>query len=169
MGLSYMMDNFYIHDLYSQQAYDNPSAMKLSPSSKAMIQSFETFRPQPYRDGNSLMIGYGHVILPSEDTLFFVNKKQALEILDKDIRIAEKCVKELISFPLDQNRFDALVSLVFSIGCRAFETSHVYKYLKQKNFMMACAYWREWVRGRNRIALAGLVKRRKKEIELFNM
>ncbi len=168
MGLSSIGDNFYIHE-YSQQTYDNQSAMKLSSSARAMIQSFESFRPQPYRDGNSRMIGYGHVILPSEDMLFFVNKKQALEILDKDICIAEACVNRLIPFPLDQNQFDALVSLVFNIGCGAFKTSHVYKYLKQKNFMIACAYWREWVRGRNRIALPSLALRRKKEIELFNM
>ena len=170
MGLSYMMDNFYIHDLYSQQAYDNQSTMKISPSAKAMIQSFEAFRPHAYKDGSGIRtIGYGHVILPSEDMLFFVNKKQALEILDKDIRIAENCVKELIPFPLDQNQFDALVSLVFNIGCGAFKTSNVYKYLKQQNFMIACAYWREWVRGRNKIALPSLALRRQKEIELFNM
>ena len=107
--------------------------------------------------------------MPSEDLLFFVNKIQALEILDKDIRIAENCIKRLISFSLDQNQFDALVSLVFNIGCGAFKTSNVYKYLKQQNFMIACAYWREWVRGRNKIALPSLALRRQKEIALFNM
>ena len=170
MGLSYIGDNFYIYDLYFQQAYDNQSAMKLSPSAKAMIQSFESFRPQPYQDGGGVrIIGYGHVILPSEDLLFFVNKKQALEMLDKDIGVAERCVQNLINFPLDQNQFDALVSLVFSIGCGAFKTSQVYQYLKQKDFIVACAYWREWIRGRNKIALVGLVKRRRQEIALFRM
>jgi len=98
--------------------------MKISEEGLSeLIKSFESIRLTPYLcPKGKLTIGYGHVILPNEN-FTEITQKEAVDLLRKDVSIAEECVNSFIKAPLMQYQFDALVSLCFNIGCNAFKKS----------------------------------------------
>ena len=141
--------------------------MTTSPKGMNLIKQMEGFRSKAYQDGSGIMtIGYGHALLPLE-RLDSITQAQAESLLRQDLEHAEQCVHTLIPYPLSENQFDALVSLIFNIGCPAFKQSHIYVKLKNKDFSGAVQYWRRWVHAGNGRRLLGLAYRRKQEISLF--
>lgn len=149
----------------------NAGYIETSSQGIAMIKQFEAFRAYPYKDSNGIRtIGYGHAITSVENKrINYVTKREAEELLRGDVTSAEQCIHQLISFSLTQNQFDALVSFVFNIGCPNFRNSHVYLYLKGKDFKNAVLYWKKWAYGNNGMLLGGLVRRRSQEVQLFNI
>ena len=92
----------------------------------ALIQRFEGFQSSVYKDAAGLpTIGYGHLILPSEREYFCggINSGEALTLLQQDIQTAEHAVNRLITVPLSQNQFDALVSFTFNLGTGVLQRS----------------------------------------------
>lgn len=142
--------------------------MEASEEGEDLIKYYEGFEKYVYKDSNNInTIGYGHALKPGENYKF-VTEKQAEDILKKDIKFAEECVNRLVKVRLKQNEFDALVSFVYNIGVGSFARSTALKYLNMKDYKNALKWWAKWIRNRKKEILPGLVKRRKKEIELFN-
>ena len=84
----------------------------------------------------------------------------------EDVKWAEDCVNRAVTSTITQQEFDALVSLCFNIGCKAFSGSSVVKELNLANYDGAAKHFMDWVK-QNHKELPGLVRRREAEVELF--
>ena len=93
-------------------------------------------------------------------------KEQADAWFLEDIAWVEDCVNRAITSELSQQEFDALCSLCFNIGCRAFRGSTLVKLLNAGDYDGAAAQFLRWDKQRGQV-LAGLTRRREAEAELF--
>ena len=116
-------------------------------------------------------IGYGHLVKPGEDFRGGITEEQAIELLRADIAIAERAVHNNIHVPLTQNQYDALVSLAYNIGARAFAHSTVVQYINTPDFTSAQyptleSAWRAWNRTQGTVS-NGLNNRRNHEWQIY--
>lgn len=93
-------------------------------------------------------------------------REQAIQFWREDIAEAEAAVDALVSVPLTQGQFDALVSFVFNAGREKFRTSTMLRLLNAGDYQGAAAEIPKWVFGGGR-KLNGLVSRRAAEQSLF--
>ena len=141
--------------------------MKLGPQGTALIQSYEkcvlsAYMPTPH---DVPTIGYGHTRgVAMGDTC---TQEQADAWFLEDVAWAEDCVRRAVTSILSQTEFDALVSLCFNIGCKAFSGSTLVKDLNALDFDSASEQFLVWDKQHGQV-LAGLLNRRKAEQELFN-
>jgi lysozyme len=106
--------------------------MRISQAGLDLIKQHESFSAIPYLcPAKKLTIGFGHVVLPNE-SFTTITETQALEILRKDVSIAENCINKTVKVPLSQDQFDALVSFVFNVGCNAFLKSTLLRKLNDE-------------------------------------
>lgn len=148
--------------------------MKTSQRGIDLIKEFEGFSAVPYLcPAKILTWGYGHACLrdphgnPLEEIPKEISKEKAEEILRADVEIAEEAVNKYVTpHYLNQNIFDALVSFTFNIGYSNFKNSTLLKFINQGKIAEAASQFERWVYAKGK-ELPGLVKRRKKEKELF--
>ncbi|MEQ1704631.1 MAG: lysozyme [Rickettsiales bacterium] len=91
-----------------------------------LIQNFEGFSPTVYLDAAGLpTIGYGHLLRAGEAEMFRrgISHEAAVALLIKDVQTAERAVLRLITVPLTDGQFDALVSFTFNLGGGALQRS----------------------------------------------
>lgn len=93
-------------------------------------------------------------------------ESEALQMLKEDCSEAEGCVSMAVDVELSQAQFDALVSLVFNIGCGAFRGSTLLKLLNAGDYAAAQQQFGRWNKQAGKV-LNGLTRRRKAEAELF--
>lgn len=131
-----------------------------------LIKQYESFRAEAYRcPAGVWTIGYGHTrdVKPGDK----ITEPEALKLLRQDVQTAEKAVSTLVKKPLDQNRFDALVSFVYNTGSGNFASSTLLRKINRNPDDPAiAAEFRKWVYGGGR-RLPGLVTRREKESNLY--
>lgn len=147
----------------------------LSRSGVRLIARFEGFRSDLYDDAaGHCTIGYGHLVhhgncTGSEPAEFRrgITRERALEILGDDAASAAATVNRLVTVPLEQHQFDALVSFVFNVGGGAFEGSTLLRVLNEGHYDHVPSELNRWVKA-NGTTLAGLVTRRKAEGALFS-
>lgn len=138
---------------------------KLSLAGLSLIRQHEGLRLEAYKcPGDVWTIGYGHTLDVKEGDK--ITESQAIKLLLQDVERAEMAVNRLVLVELNQNQFDALVSLAFNIGAGAFKRSTLLKRLNEGNYLAAAAEFKKWRKGGGKV-LPGLVKRRKEESELF--
>lgn len=141
----------------------------ISTAGLALIQEYEGFRAEPTQlpDG-SWVVGYGHVRVAEAGPS--VSQAEASDLLALDLAPIERVVNALVTKPLTQGQFDALVSFTFSVGADAFASSQVLRRVNAGDFVAAaCAMdaWRKTeVNGELEIVDA-LVRRRAAEKALF--
>lgn len=140
--------------------------MNISPQGIDTIKGFEALRLTAYRDtGGRWTIGYGHTA--SAVAGMQISEARALELLAKDLAEAITAVNKLVSAPLEQYEFDALVSFVFNIGKSAFKTSTILRLINSRSDpMRIAAEFKRWVYD-NGMRIAGLETRRAKERLLY--
>jgi lysozyme len=98
--------------------------MHLSAAGLDLIKQSEGFRPKTYFDiAGYPTIGYGHRLEPRECYPEGICQTQAEVILLWDIHTAEQAVSRLVTVPLTQGQFDALVDFVFNLGASRLATS----------------------------------------------
>ncbi|MBR5904374.1 MAG: lysozyme [Alphaproteobacteria bacterium] len=120
---------------------------------------------------NGATIGYGHLIKPNEDFRNGITESEAINLLKQDISTTELFIKNNITTILNQNQYDALVSLVYNIGAKNFINSSVIKYINNRNFYNQ-KYpdlehaWKAWNQYRGK-QIQGLINRRNKEWNLY--
>ncbi len=130
-----------------------------------MIKKYEGFRANPYTcPGGVLTIGYGTTMKPGQYTS--ITKEQGDAILRKTIAGFERSVKSLVTVPLNQNQFDALVSFAYNVGAGALKKSTLLKKLNSGDYEGAANELTKFVRSKGKV-LQGLVKRREEERKLF--
>lgn len=169
--VSHMEHEFHssLSALHFPEFKGSPPCCHISKEGLALIEEFEGLKLQAYQDSGGIeTIGYGHALQRWEPSLTTITPEQALRILKMDIEPIEKSLAVLLTFPLTQNQVDALSSFIFNIGMESFKRSHVYFYLKQKDFKKTLSFWRQWIYDSSGRRQWGLVLRRKKETALFN-
>lgn len=110
-------------------------------------------------------VGWGHTG-PDVYEGLVVTLGEAEVLLERDLRASESAINYSVKVMLNQNQFDALVSLVFNIGAGAFKSSTLLKLLNAGDFKGAADQFLRWNKSKGKV-LGGLVTRRKKERELF--
>lgn len=141
--------------------------MKTSQKGIDLIKEFEGYSERVYMcAGGKYTIGYGHTRgVEVGDTC---TREQAEKYLREDLQDAEESVLALISVPLTQHQFDALVSLVYNIGSGNFYDSTIRRVINLKigNIEEYRRAWMMWVKSRGKV-LKGLVRRREAEFKMF--
>lgn len=145
--------------------------MRTSDKGIKFISQWEGFSPTAYMDDNDgYTIGYGHLIQGQDEQWLVgatITKEQALELLKKDVGIAEASVYTWVTAPLNQNQFDALVSLIYNIGGGQFRTSTLRTRINLNDTKERITEaWQRWNKDDGRV-VQGLVNRRKAETDLF--
>ena len=142
--------------------------MRTSQKGIDLIKEFEGYSESVYMcSGGVYTIGYGHTRgVEVGDTC---TQEQAEKYLREDVKEAEGTVEVLITVPLTQNQFDALVSLVYNIGSGHFYDSTIRRVINCKvadreEYRRA---WMMWIKagGKKR---KGLIRRREAEFKLFS-
>lgn len=124
--------------------------MRASPELIDYLKRREGFRATPYLDSaGHWTIGYGHKIRPHEKTtLTRLTKAEASGLLVRDCDPFElylDAVSGRFAQPINQHQFDALVSLVFNIGLKAFETSTLLRRLREGDLANSPAEFDRWI------------------------
>ena len=140
-------------------------ARNLSANGLKLIKSFESCKLTAYKclpTEKYYTIGYGHYGSDVKAGMK-ITKKQAEELLLQDCKKAIKNVNSFMSkYNFNQNQFDALVSFAFNVGSINQLTASGTRTLEQISSKIT-AYNKSGGR-----VIAGLVKRRAKEKELFD-
>ena len=151
--------------------------MKLSEKGVQLIKFVEGERLTPYRDsGGALTIGVGHYITKAErlsgkiyvEGLAIrwghgITPAESHVLFLHDVETAEDAVNTLVTAPLTQSQFDALVSFVFNVGIEAFLHSTLLKKLNRQEYDQVPAQFRRWIYD-NGVKVEGLASRRSLEV-----
>ena len=144
--------------------------MSVSNLGVDLICGFEGKRLVAYDDGVGVWtIGFGTTIYPNGikvkkgDTC---TEAQAKSYMAHDLKKFEQAVNGAVNIPLNQNQFDALVSLAYNIGTGAFNKSTLVKKLNAGDIRGAADQFDVWVNAGGK-RMQGLVNRRAKEKEVF--
>lgn len=156
--------------------------LKLSKRGADLMKRYEGFSSAPYIDMVGVTtIGYGNTYYPDRRKVKMTDKyltepqaaQLAMDIINLDFAPAvNKIFKdEIASGKLNQNMFDALVSLAYNIGTSALANSNsVTGNIKKGNYKAAADGFLQWNKGRvngKLQAINGLTRRRREERELF--
>ena len=135
-----------------------------------LICGFEGLRLKAYDDGVGVWtIGFGTTIYPNGirvkkgDTC---TEAQAKAYMAYDLKKFESAVNNAVTVPVNQNQFDALVSLAYNIGPSAFSKSTLVRKLNAGDIRGAAEQFDVWVNAGGK-RMQGLVNRRAKEKEVF--
>lgn len=129
-----------------------PSQLTTSERGVQFIKKWEAYRAKMYYcPAGKPTIGYGHVIRKNERHLMTatLSPAQALELLRKDIAIAEAGVRKLYKVALTQGQFDALVDLVFNVGTAIAGFGIVTKVNAGKSLASIKTSYMGWINVRN--------------------
>lgn len=145
--------------------------MQTNKAGLQIIKDSETLRLKAYLcPADVWTIGWGTTRYPSgewvqkNDTC---TKEQADAWLEHDVKTAENDVLNAVKAELNENQFSALVSLAYNIGGPRFSGSTLVKMINADvNNALIRAEFSKWKRANGRV-LAGLIKRRAKEANLY--
>ena len=140
--------------------------MQYSRDGLHLTESFESCRLNAYPDSKGVpTIGWGHIRgVRLGDTC---TQAQADAWLLEDVQEAVAAVNRLVSVPVTQNQFNALVDFTFNAGQGALASSTLLRKLNAGDTAGAAAEFARWdVCGGAH--LAGLARRRAAETALFN-
>ncbi len=140
--------------------------MQLSNNGLKMIKQFEGCSLTVYKDVAGFpTIGVGHLIKPGEK-FTTITQAQADDLLRSDARRFEIGVSNLVTVPLTQNQFDALVSFSFNLGLNALTTSTLLKKLNSGDYKGAADEFLKWNRAGGKV-VQGITNRRTEERRIF--
>ncbi|MFX4209276.1 lysozyme [Aliarcobacter butzleri] len=145
--------------------------MKISNKGLELIKEFEGFSANAYLCPAKIpTIGYGNTFWEDGRKVKIgeqISKAKALELLEflanKDF--ADK-IFTLLKVEVNQNQFDAMVSLTYNIGIGNFIKSTLLKKVNAKDFIGASDEFLKWDKSGGK-QLLGLTRRRQREKELF--
>lgn len=146
--------------------------MRVSDDGIDAITQHEGVRLEPYRDQAGFPTnGVGHLLTGIDDPWHRkITLDEAKMLLREDLRMAERVIDRFVAVSLNQNQYDALVSLVFNIGGGNFQSSTLLKKLNAGRFAEAAGQFKRWnkiTRHGKKVISKGLTKRRLAEAELF--
>ena len=143
--------------------------MRTSQTGIDFIKAFEGLSLKPYFcSAGKATIGYGSTFYPDGRKVKFtdgnITQPEAERLLADTIVPFENKVNRLITVPLTQNQFDALVSHTFNTG--GSET--LFRLINQRaDISLIEDWWCNRYVTANKKRLSGLVRRRKAEFNLY--
>ena len=144
--------------------------LAVSPFGVDLICSFEGKRLTAYDDGVGVWtIGFGTTVYPNGIKVMkgdTCTEAQAKTYMAHDLKKFEATVNKAVTVQLNQNQFDALVSLAYNIGTNAFSKSTLVKKLNANDIRGAADQFDVWVNAGGK-RMQGLVNRRAREKALF--
>jgi lysozyme len=146
------------------------STMKLNQAGIDLIAGFEGYRSTAYLDSAGIWtIGFGATFYPNGvkvkkgDTC---TVEQAKQYKAHDLKRFEKCVNDVVKVKINQNQYNALVSLTYNIGESAFKNSTLARKLNSGDYQGAADQFLAWNKAGGKV-VQGLVNRRTAERKLF--
>lgn len=146
--------------------------MRINDDGLQLVKSFEGLRLIAYDDlqpnktitsmsqvKGTLTIGYGHTVGVKVGQV--ITQEQAENVLKSDMKKYEKYVTDNVKLPLNENQFSALTSFCYNCGVGNLRTLVKNRTLEQIAEAMLL-----YNKAGGKV-LAGLVRRRKAERELF--
>ena len=146
--------------------------MKLSKQGLNLIKEFEGFVAKPYLCPAGIpTIGYGSTRYLDGTKVSLrdprITKEQAEELLLNTLVSFETGVAKAVKVELEQNEYDALVSLCYNIGVGNFTSSTLVRLLNDGEAPIdVAAQFLRWNRANSRV-IPGLTTRRERERALF--
>ena len=144
----------------------------MTPSDNAfdMIKKFEgysaTAYPDPGTGGEPFTLGYGHTDRGKVKLGDVCDEPQADYWLRQDVQTAVDGVNRLVTVPLTQNQFDALVDFSYNVGLGNLERSTLLKKLNSGDYEGAANEFPRWNKANGKV-MNGLTRRREAEKALF--
>jgi len=144
--------------------------MHISDEGFQLIKDFEGCELEAYKCAAGVWtIGYGHTKDVQEGDEW--DKEKAEFMLWQELEDEyEKYINELVTVPINQCQFDALVSWVYNLGPTNLKSSSLLKYLNLGNYNGVPEQIMRWNKATidgERKVLPGLTRRRKAEAEMF--
>lgn len=144
--------------------------MRTSENGVEILKRFEGLELEAYQDIAGIWtIGYGHTG-PDVEPGMKISERDAEALLRSDLKPREQAVSSAVKVQLNQNEFDALVSLVYNIGAAAFRSSTALKRLNRNDRVGAAealTWWNKATVGGVLREVLGLTRRRAAERALF--
>jgi len=154
--------------------------MKTSQTGLDLIKRFEQLRLAAYRcPAGVLTIGWGSTMCDGKPVQLgqTCTIGEADRWFRHDVEIAEADVRRAFVVPLNQNQFDALVSLIYNVGYGGKARSGIgvltngapstlRRKLNAGDYRGAAEQFDKWIQGGGKV-LPGLVRRRAAERALF--
>ena len=139
--------------------------MRTSQRGLSLIKSFEGLRLQAYQDAVGVWtIGYGTT--RGVNSGMKISKEQAERMLLNDVQRFEPEIERLVTVPLSQNQWDALVSFTYNLGSANLGSSTLRRLLNSGDYAAAADQFPRWNKAGGKV-LPGLVRRRAAERDLF--
>ena len=140
--------------------------MKLGERGTEILKYFDGWKLTAYQDSVGVWtIGYGHT--KGVYNGMTITQEEAEQMLLTELEEYEGYIENMVTVPLTQNQFDALVVWIYNLGPTNFKNSTLLKELNAGNYNAAGQEITRWNKAGGKV-LAGLVKRREAEAELFN-
>ena len=155
----------------------NPLDLEISEKGIEFIKNEEQLRLRAYSLGDGMItIGYGHAERISKSKYKvgdFIAVKKADRLFRKDLSVAEKGIrrlfkqweKEKVKVEINQNQYDALVSMAYNMGVGGLRSSDMILLVKQNKLKEAGEKIKET--GISKKFKKGHSKRRNLESEVF--
>lgn len=141
-------------------------ARKINSDGLKILKSFEGLELRAYKCPAGIWtIGYGSTG-PHVKEGMVITEPEAEELLRKDLERFEAGVADLVSVPLSDNQFSALVVFSFNVGLGNLQSSTLLRKLNFADYLGAANEFTRWTKAGGKV-LSGLVARRQKEKELF--
>jgi lysozyme len=95
-----------------------------------------------------------------------ITEDEAGDLLREDIQSSEDAVNRLVTVPITQGQYDALVSFVFNLGRGNLASSTLLRLLNSGDYTGAAEQFPRWNQAAGKV-LQGLVTRRAAEARMF--
>lgn len=158
--------------LVNKPKFDIPTDddLEISKDGIELIKHFEGFKANAYLcPAGVWTIGYGTIRYANGKKVREgdkCTKAQATGYLKDDITRFEKSVNKLVTVPLQQHQFDALVCWTYNLGVTNLKNSTMLKVLNKGLYDQVPDQMRRWNRAGGKV-LKGLTRRREAEAVLF--
>lgn len=132
--------------------------MQYSKSGVQLTEGFEGCKLTAYQDQvGKWTIGYGHTqnVFAGQTC----TQEQADVWLQEDMEWAVRVVNALVTVPLSQGEFDALVDFTFNLGSGSLQHSTLLRLVNTQQFEAAANEFEKWDHAGG-VAVAGLLRRR---------
>ena len=146
--------------------------MKLNNAGYRLIAKHEGFRSKPYLCPAKIpTIGFGNTYYPNGERVTLLDKEiseeEAFEMFKEIADRFAKKVSKLVTSPINQNQFNALVSFTYNVGVANFIKSTLLKKVNaDHNDKSIEQEFLKWTRAGGKV-LNGLLKRRQDEARIY--
>ncbi|MEL7028189.1 MAG: lysozyme, partial [Pseudomonadota bacterium] len=152
----------------SQSAEAANASLRMNRAGLEIIKESEGLRLEAYQLGGQWLIGYGHAATAEPGMI--ISEAKAEELLRSDLRATEDGLKRILTVPVNENEFSAMVSLAYNLGIGGFQKTVVFERINRGDRQGAADGFLRHDRARiggELKSVPHLTERRQKERELF--